>query len=96
MFEFAGGADDGALAVALDGRDVAAERGDEALGHIEASPDPVDTIARMTGAQLIPRPGDPYEVAALACFLASDRASFITGGVYPVDGGMLAWRGVRS
>ncbi len=67
-----------------------------ALGHIEASPDPVDTIARMTGAQLIPRPGDPYEVAALACFLASDRASFITGGVYPVDGGMLAWRGVRS
>ncbi len=36
------------------------------------------------------RLGEPSEVAELVTFLASDRASFITGGYYPVDGGYLA------
>jgi NAD(P)-dependent dehydrogenase (short-subunit alcohol dehydrogenase family) len=35
-------------------------------------------------------------VAKLACFLASDDAAFITGASYVIDGGALAWRGVRS
>ena len=33
------------------------------------------------------RGGQPEEVAELASFLASDRASFLTGAVIPIDGG---------
>lgn len=34
------------------------------------------------------RLGKPYEIAQMMVFLASDEASFITGQVYRVDGGM--------
>jgi 3-oxoacyl-[acyl-carrier protein] reductase len=34
------------------------------------------------------RPGRPSELADLVCFLASDRASYISGTVIPVDGGL--------
>ncbi len=34
--------------------------------------------------------GEPREVADLILFLLSDRASFITGAVIPIDGGFLA------
>ena len=34
------------------------------------------------------RSGEPAEIAAVACFLASDRASYVTGAVVPVDGGV--------
>jgi NAD(P)-dependent dehydrogenase (short-subunit alcohol dehydrogenase family) len=33
--------------------------------------------------------GDPREIRGLALLLASPASSFMTGGVYPVDGGAL-------
>jgi len=40
------------------------------------------------------RVGTPEEVAELIAFLASDRAAFITGAEYKIDGGMMAALGV--
>lgn len=41
----------------------------------------------------IPRSGDAREVAAVAAFLATPAASYVTGTSWPVDGGMLnTWR----
>jgi NAD(P)-dependent dehydrogenase (short-subunit alcohol dehydrogenase family) len=57
--------------------------------------DPAAFERAMLAPQLIDRMGKPDEVAKLACFLASDDAAFITGAVFPIDGGALAWMGVR-
>ena len=40
--------------------------------------------------QPIGRMGEPQEIANLAAFLCSDEASFITGGAYDVDGGVMS------
>ena len=64
--------------------------------YTDAADDPEAIIRSMAGTHLIPRLGEPEEVAKLVCFLASDDSSFITGSTYTVDGGSLAWRGVRE
>jgi NAD(P)-dependent dehydrogenase (short-subunit alcohol dehydrogenase family) len=56
-----------------------------------ANPDDPEAAKRNMG-QLGPmgRIGTANEVASLVAFLASDDASFITGGIYTVDGGSRA------
>jgi 3alpha(or 20beta)-hydroxysteroid dehydrogenase len=44
----------------------------------------------MAAATPMKRIADPAEVARAALFLASDDASFVTGALLPVDGGMCA------
>lgn len=44
-------------------------------------------MGRFLKSQPIPRVGEPEEIAGLARFLASDEASYCTGGVYMADGG---------
>jgi NAD(P)-dependent dehydrogenase (short-subunit alcohol dehydrogenase family) len=39
---------------------------------------------------LLNRVGQPEEVAELVVFLASERAAFVTGSAYPIDGGITA------
>jgi len=36
----------------------------------------------------IPRTAQPAEIAAFIAYLLSDDASYCTGGIYPVDGGL--------
>ena len=49
-----------------------------------------DFIPDIAQKAALNRPGEPHEVAEVGALLASDRASFITGAVIPVDGGWSA------
>ncbi len=49
-----------------------------------------DFIPDIAAKAALSRAGQPHEVAEVGAFLASDRASFITGAVIPVDGGWSA------
>ncbi len=67
-----------------------------ARAFIDGADDPAAREQAMVATQLLPRLGRPEEVARLVCFLASDDAAFITGAAVTVDGGALAWHGVRQ
>jgi NAD(P)-dependent dehydrogenase (short-subunit alcohol dehydrogenase family) len=46
-----------------------------------------EMYARLAATQPIGRMAEPDEIAALALYLCSDEAGFITGCDYPIDGG---------
>lgn len=50
-----------------------------------------EMFKQLSEYQPLGRMGTPEEVAALALYLCSDEASFITGQAYPIDGGVLAF-----
>ncbi|MEV6637904.1 SDR family oxidoreductase [Actinoplanes sp. NPDC051470] len=56
----------------------------------EASGDPETAEARMTRLYPAGRIGEPSDVAGVVAFLASRYASFMTGSLVAVDGGLLA------
>lgn len=60
---------------------------------LAAAPDPKAMLNTMTQTHLVPRMGQPVDVAELVCFLAGPESSFVNGAVWTVDGGSLAWRG---
>ena len=48
-----------------------------------------EMFERLAKSQPIGRMAQPDEVAALALYLCSDEAAFITGSDYPIDGGFI-------
>lgn len=48
-----------------------------------------EMFERLSKTQPIGRMAQPEEVAALALYLCSDEAAFITGSDYPIDGGFI-------
>lgn len=51
-----------------------------------------EMFAKLSAAQPIGRMAKPDEIAALALYLCSDEASFVTGSAYPIDGGAVNLR----
>lgn len=60
---------------------------ERAAGRLAADGDAETTLRAVGEQNAVGRIAWPDEVAAVAVFLASERASFITGGVHLIDGG---------
>ena len=58
--------------------------------EMSGGPGAAERRPELVGGTALKRGGQPEEVAELASFLASDRASYITGAIIPIDGGMTA------
>jgi len=50
-----------------------------------------DSVDREAEKTLLGRVGTPEEIANVIVFLASDQASYMTGSIVLVDGGLTAW-----
>jgi 3-oxoacyl-[acyl-carrier protein] reductase len=49
-----------------------------------------EVVSESTGSIPVCRYGEPREYGDTVCFLASARASYVTGSVIRVDGGLIA------
>jgi NAD(P)-dependent dehydrogenase (short-subunit alcohol dehydrogenase family) len=49
-----------------------------------------ETKSKLNARQPMGRMGRPDEIAKMAVYLAADESEFVTGAVYPVDGGLTA------
>jgi NAD(P)-dependent dehydrogenase (short-subunit alcohol dehydrogenase family) len=52
-----------------------------------------EMFEKLSKTQPIGRMGTPEEIAALALYLCSDEAGFVTGTDYPADGGFIKLNG---
>lgn len=57
---------------------------------ISAMEENEEAYQQLVNMHPIGRIGEPEEVAELIIWLSSDKASFVTGSYYPIDGGYLA------
>lgn len=60
--------------------------------YFTAQPEPAVSRAALERRHPLGRIGEPAEIAAMAAFLASDEASFISGHGYTVDGALTSGR----
>ena len=51
---------------------------------------PPEVIAEIATHSVVPRVGEPEDLARAVLFLASDEAAYISGQVLPVDGGQMS------
>jgi NAD(P)-dependent dehydrogenase (short-subunit alcohol dehydrogenase family) len=58
---------------------------------LQSVPDPASFKRALEARAPMNRMGTPMEIASCILWLASDEASFATGAMFTVDGGMTAW-----